>query len=351
MQSYNISLKDSYFCIVFCTAFMDFRTKTNIVSWSHRLSHTDKLLVMGSCFAEHIGGRLERMKFRTIVNPYGVLYNPLSIVEGLMRLMECRFFTKEDLHEFPDGGWNTWLHHSRYSHPDKQAVLTAINENLRSASRQLLEGNMLIVTLGTAWVYRLLDTGEVVGNCHKMPDRCFVRQRLQVQEIVDAFSAIFHRISGFNPQLRVLFTVSPVRHLKDGLHGSQLSKSTLLLAVDALCEKFPERCFYFPAYEIVMDELRDYRFYAEDMAHPSQIAVDYVWQCFVEHCVDGVAQQFMQQWEKVVRALEHRPFHPQSNQYQQFIRQNMSKILELKEKYPYLEIRNEIELCNTLLKP
>ena len=330
---------------------MDFRTKTDITPWDYRLRHSDKLLVLGSCFAEHIGDRLARMKFRTIVNPYGVLYNPLSIAEALTRLIEQRPFTEEELHEFPDGGWNTWLHHSRYSCPDKQAALAAINHSIEEASQQLREANVLILTFGTAWVYRLSDTGEVVGNCHKVPERRFERQRLQVSEITATLATILRRFSNLNPQLRVLFTVSPVRHLKDGLHENQLSKSTLLLAIDELCQMFPEQCHYFPAYEMVMDELRDYRFYAEDMAHPSQQAIAYVWECFVAHCIDADTQLFMQQWEKVVRALEHRPFHPQSEQYQQFVRQNMSKILELKQKYPYLEVQNETALCHTLLRP
>lgn len=321
---------------------MEFRTKTDITAWNYRLRHSDKLLVMGSCFAEHIGGRLEQMKFRTMVNPYGVLYNPLSIAEGLKRLIEHRLFTEEDLHEFPDGGWNTWLHHSRYSHPDKATALSTINDSIETASRQLAEADVLILTLGTAWVYRLQDTNEVVGNCHKVPARRFVRQRLQVREIAEALATILRRTCEINPKLRVLFTVSPVRHLKDGLHGNQLSKSTLLLAIDELCRMFPEQCHYFPAYEIVMDELRDYRFYADDMAHPSSQAVEYVWKCFVEHYIDSEAQLFVQQWEKVIRALEHRPFQPKSEQYKRFFEQTMSKIKEMKERYPYLDIEKEL---------
>lgn len=330
---------------------MDFRTKTDFSVWDYRLRHSDKILVLGSCFAEHIGERLERMKFSTIVNPYGVLYNPLSIAEGLTRLLECRPFAEKELHEFPDGGWNTWLHHSRYSHPDRQTALTAINSSMAMASHQLTEANVLIITLGTAWVYRLGDTGEVVGNCHKVPEREFVRQRLQIEEITDKLAATLLGIRERNPQLRVLFTVSPVRHIKDGLHGNQLSKSVLLLAIDELCRMLPDMCHYFPAYEIVMDELRDYRFYAEDMAHPSKQAVDYVWECFVAQCIDSQAQEFMMQWEKVVRALEHRPFQPSSEQYQKFILQNIAKIAELKERYPYLEVEDEIRKCRSLLEP
>ena len=328
---------------------MDFRTPTEITPLPLRLRHSDKLLVMGSCFADHIGGRLRQMKFRTVVNPYGVLYNPLSIAKALTRLVERQPFTEEELHEFPDGGWNTWLHHSSYSHPDKHEALTAINTSMEKAWDQLADADMLIITLGTAWAYRLVDTGLVVGNCHKVPERRFTRQRLQIQEIIEALDGTIHRISKINPKLRVLFTVSPVRHLKDGLHGNQLSKSTLLLATDELCKLHPERCHYFPAYEIVMDELRDYRFYAEDMAHPSMQAVDYVWECFVENCIDAQAQSFMLQWKKIVRAMQHRPFNSQSEQYKSFIQQTIAQIIELKKSTPYLEVQEEIEHCLSLI--
>lgn len=344
------SSKDAYFCIVFHLTPMEFRTKADISICKYRLQHSDKLLVMGSCFADHIGERLKQMKFRTIVNPYGVLYNPLSIAEGLTRLIEYRPFTEGEMHEFPDGGWNTWLHHSRYSHPDKHTALTSINESIEQSSKLLAEANVLIITFGTAWVYHLNDTNRIVGNCHKIPERNFSRQRLHVQEIIDTYSTLMHYIEKINPRLRILFTVSPIRHLKDGLHGNQLSKSTLLLAIDELCRMYPEKCYYFPAYEIVMDELRDYRFYAEDMAHPSQQAIEYVWLCFVEHCIDTEAQCFMQQWEKVIRALEHRPFRPASEQYQSFILQNLKKIAELKALYPYLDVQEEIERCHSLKK-
>ena len=327
---------------------MDFRTKTKIEDFEHRLHHSDKILVMGSCFADHIGGRLKHMKFRTMVNPFGVLYNPLSIAEGLTRLTICQPFTEEELREFPDGGWNTWLHHSHYSHPNKHTALSAINDSFSRASRLLAEADVLIITFGTAWVYHLNDTNKVVGNCHKIPERHFLRQHLHVQEIIDTYTILLQKIEKVNPKLRILFTVSPVRHLKDGLHGNQLSKSTLLLAIDDLCRTMPDQCYYFPAYEIVIDELRDYRFYAEDMAHPSKQAVDYVWQCFAKHFIDKETQSFMQQWEKVTRALEHQPFRPDSDEYQNFIVQVLRKIAELKEQYPYLEIEEEINRCHSL---
>ena len=328
---------------------MQFTTPTDIQPLSRRIGHDARLLVMGSCFAEHMGTRLQQMKWRAVVNPFGVLYNPLSITEALGRLIDAHRYGEDELVEFPDGGWSTWLHHSRYSHPDRRAALDAINNSMEAAAGMLAQADWLVLTLGTAWVYRLKEDGRVVGNCHKVPEREFVRQRLSVDEIVETFVALLDRLWSINPGARVLLTVSPVRHLKDGLHGNQLSKATLLLAVDELCRRMPERCVYFPAYEVLMDELRDYRFYAEDMSHPSKQAVDYVWERFVEHCTDESAHAFMSEWNKVCRALEHRPFKPDSEQYRAFVRQNMLKIAELKEKYPYLEVQNEIDQCHTLL--
>ena len=308
-------------------------------------------MVMGSCFAEHIGKRLADMKWRAELNPFGVLYNPLSISEALMRLMKFRQYGDEELTCFPDGGWSTWLHHSRYSHSVKEMALATINASLEAGSRALAEADMLVITWGTAWVYQLRNTGEVVGNCHKVPEREFVRYRLSVEEIVAEYTQQLGRLWALNPKVRVLFTVSPVRHLKDTLHGNQLSKATLLLAVDELCRRYPDRLHYFPAYEIVMDELRDYRFYAEDMAHPSAQAVEYVWERFVEHVTDRDAQAFIAEWTKMVRAMAHRPFRPEAEEYKRFVEQNIEKIMALKERYPYLEVQNEIDTWHTLLKP
>ena len=329
---------------------MNFLTTTHITALQPPLKHSDRLMVIGSCFAEHIGKRLAEMKRRTEVNPFGVLYNPLSISMALERLLEHHPYTEAELIHFPDGGWNTWMHHSRYSHPNKGEVLNSINQSMVSASAMLGQTNVLIITLGTAWVYRLKETMQVVGNCHKVPEREFVRQRLTVEEIVDAYTALLARLWAVNPKMRVIFTVSPVRHLKDTLHGNQLSKATLLLAVDELCNRYPEQLHYFPAYEIVLDELRDYRFYAEDMAHPSSQAVEYVWERFVEHMTDHDSQAFITQWSKIAKALAHRPFHPEAKEYKQFVLQNKMKIETLKEKYPYLEVEEEINTCNMLCK-
>ena len=330
---------------------MQLLTPTHISPLHPALRHSDRVVVMGSCFAEHIGARLSEMKWRTVVNPFGVLYNPLSIAEAMGRLISARPYTEEELTLYPHGGWSTWMHHSRYAHPDKETALQLINGSLAIGSQMLAQADMLIVTLGTAWVYRQKETNQVVGNCHKVPERTFTRQRLTVEETVEAMAAMLAQLWEVNPSLRMIITVSPVRHLKDTLHGNQLSKATLLLAVDELCRRFTDRVHYFPAYEIVMDELRDYRFYADDMAHPSPQAVEYVWERFVEHMTHREAQDFMTQWTKVARALAHRPFRPEGEEYKEFVRQNMLRIMELKEKFPYLEVQNEIDTCHTLLKP
>lgn len=330
---------------------MDFRTKTQFPPTNWRLNHADRLTVMGSCFAEHIGLRLQRMKFRCEVNPFGVLYNPLSIAEALHRLHKRKFFSENELYLFADGGWNSWLHHSKFSMPNKEEALNNINDHINRSASHLSTTDTLIITWGTAWVYRLVNSGEIVGNCHKQPDKLFIRQQLSVEQIIETYTQLFDTIWAKQPQLHILFTISPIRHLKDGLHGNQLSKATLLLAMNELCKKYPDRCHYFPAYEIVIDELRDYRFYAEDMAHPSQQAIDYVWECFMNNYMSKSAKEFITNWEKISRALDHKPFHPEAEEYKNFVNLNLQKIIELKKQMPYLEVQNEISLCHTLLKP
>ncbi len=288
------------------------------------------------------------MKWQTDVNPFGVLYNPQSIAQALTMLASRCALTEEELTLFPNEGWSTWMHHSTFSCLERSEALALINARMEQASQMLLNADTLIITFGTAWVYRLRETGQTVGNCHKMPERLFIRQHLSVDEIIEEYAALLEQLWSTNPELRIIFTISPVRHLKDTLHGNQLSKSTLLLAVDALCQRFPEKSYYFPAYEIVIDELRDYRFYADDMAHPSPQAVEYVWERFVEHCTDAEAQRFMAQWAKVTKALEHRPFRPDSPQYRSFVAQTLNTINELKDQYPHIEVDKEICLCNTL---
>ena len=313
-----------------------------------RLDHRQQLLLMGSCFAQHVGERLRDGGLRCEVNPYGVLYNPLSLSTALREMMTGKTYTEADL--YAHGGlWHSPMHHGDFSSAEAGETLRRINSRLAGA-RQALEGlDVLLLTWGSAWVYEDVQTGRVVGNCHKRPESCFRRRRLSVEEIVADQAVLLQRLLAQRPALQVVLTVSPVRHLRDGLHGNQLSKSTLLLAAEALQAAWPGQVHYFPAYEIVVDELRDYRFYADDMTHPSPLAVDYVWERFVEAFFAPATRQVADDCAALHRMLAHRPLHPEGEEYRRFLGQILLKLDQLTEKYPYLDLDLEREQCRIRL--
>ena len=312
------------------------------------MNHSHRLMLLGSCFATHIGARLAEAGFRCDVNPYGVLYNPLSIDAALREMIAGKVYTLADLH-LHQGLWHSPMHHGDFSSPSPEEALQRINARLRRAADELDGLDYLLLTWGTAWVYEDRRTGRVVGNCHKQPEKDFLRRRLSVDEIVlDVVSLL----SGFlvrNGRLKVVLTVSPIRHVRDGLHANQLSKATLLLAAERLEDAFPDRVYYFPAYELVLDELRDYRFYADDLAHPSDLAVRYVWERFTQWCLDPEAVRLMADYEDIRKALAHRPLHPESGEYKRFLEQIVLKMERLNGKYPYFDLQNERDICLTLL--
>lgn len=327
---------------------MNFRTQVELPENETEICHSERLMLLGSCFTENIGNLLSENKFRCEVNPFGILYNPMSIAEALKEVMAKKQYAKADLF-FAGGLWHSWMHHGAFSSADVQECIQLINERLTKASEWLDTCDWLMVTWGTAYIYVHKDSGAIVGNCHKQPDQLFIRRKLSVEEIIGEWESLLNKLRQRNPNLKVLFTVSPIRHVKDGMHGNQLSKSTLLLAVHELIERCPN-CFYFPSYEIVMDELRDYRFYAEDMVHPSPLAIEYIWECFCSAYMKEGTRAIMQEWKVIRKGLEHRPFHPESEAYRKFLSQIVLKINQLKEKLPYFEVQNEIELCETRLK-
>lgn len=328
---------------------MNFSTLVELPRGEFQISHTDRLMLFGSCFAGNIGRLLVQNKFRCDVNPFGVLYNPLSILEALGRIMEGKDYTADNLF-FHQGNWHSPMHHSSFSDPLPQVCLAGINRRLCDASRELPRTDYMLVTFGTASVYKQKETGAVVGNCHKLPESYFNRSLLGTDEVVSLFSRCIASLSKVNPQMKWLFTVSPIRHIKDGMHANQLSKSVLLLSIHELKTLFPEKVFYFPAYELVMDELRDYRFYADDMLHPSSLAVSYIWECFVNSYFSKETLDFMRQWGDIIKALNHKAFEPSSEKYKSFLMQNVLRINRAKEKYPYLDVEKELELCHTLLR-
>ncbi len=327
---------------------MEFRTKVELPVGRWMIRHADRLMLWGSCFAENIGRLLTDNKFSCLVNPYGILYNPMSIARAINELMDGKLYDRSDL-RFSDGLWYSLMHHSRFSATDAASCLERINGSLDEARCRLKEAEWLILTFGTARVYEWKETGEIVGNCHKLPDGCFDRRLLDVDEIVSAYAGMLSRLRKMNPKVQILFTVSPIRHAKDGLHGNQLNKSVLLLAIDRLCSRY-DCCHYFPSYEIMMDELRDYRFYADDMLHPSPLAVEYIWECFRSTFFDKQTQEAMQAWNAIRKGLEHVPFDADSESYRRFLSQILLKIGRLKEKFPYLDVQNEIILCQARLK-
>ncbi len=326
---------------------MNFRTQVERPERVSEIGYSDRLLLLGSCFAENIGKLLVANKFCCDVNPYGILYNPLSIARALCEMAEGMVYTEQNLFK-ADGIWHSWMHHGSFSSDiSAEDCLNCINSRLSKATDTLATTDWLVVTWGTAFVYE--HEGQVVGNCHKQPDRLFSRRRLSEDEIVERWTDVLSNLHRLNPSLKVMFTVSPIRHAKDGMHGNQLSKSTLLLAIDQLCENF-SYCHYFPSYEIMMDELRDYRFYADDMLHPSSLAVEYIWECFCQTYFSKDTLQAMKEWNEIQKALQHKPFRPQSEAYRQFLSQIMLKIERMKQKFPYIDAQNEIELCQSLSK-
>ena len=342
-------LKDMSAIVVTGGLLMNFYTPVEIPGSLPQLTHADRLMLFGSCFATHIGMRLTNAKFRCDVNPYGVLYNPLSISAALREIVEGKRYAQDDLFFFREC-WHSPMHHGDFSSSSVEETLRIINERIASAHNTVFNADCLLLTFGTAWVYEQKHTGRIVGNCHKQPEKEFTRRRLEVDEIVLDYTSLLSGLLARNLDLKVIFTVSPIRHVRDGLHANQLSKATLLLAVDRLQAAFPENVFYFPAYELVLDELRDYRFYAEDMVHPSEVAVQYVWERFSSACFSPETLQIIEESENIRRALAHKPFHPGSEEYKRFLGQIVLKIDRLNGKYPYLDFQKERELCHIRLK-
>ena len=283
---------------------MFFRTEVLIPKPSFSIRPLQRMLFVGSCFADNIGRRFEEEKFRVVVNPYGVMYNPVSILHTV----------------------------GRYVDENRDSLAAARPEGESGREVPLVA----VFTLGTNHVYRLKETGEIVDNCQKRPQRLFQEEELTIDQCRDALAEAVDKLRGIVPGVQVIITVSPIRYAKYGFHGSQLSKATLLLAADRLCREYG-CCSYFPAYEIVNDELRDYRFYKEDMLHPSDQAVAYIWERFSAAYFSKETNAFLEKWRPIKAALNHRPFNPDSEEHQIFMQRTQEKIEELKRQYPELE--------------
>lgn len=314
---------------------MDFRIPVEIPPYPFRIGPSDRGLVVGSCFAAHIGGWLRSGKMPLCVNPFGVLYNPASISQALERLASGRLFGEDELFE-NNGLWHSFGHHGDFSGQDRETTLAKINHALTDGTAALTKADYLMLTLGTAWVYEW--QGKVVANCHKLPAREFTRRRLSVAEIVGMLAEQIDRW----PEKKVILTVSPVIHRGDGMVENQLSKSSLIVAAHELVSRFPERVSYFPAYEIVTGELRDYRFYAEDMCHPSPLAVGVVRERFAEGLLSPEAVSLVADAAELRRAMDHRPLHQESMEYERFRAKMRQKAETLQRRYKNADFAEEL---------
>ncbi|MFA7043158.1 MAG: GSCFA domain-containing protein [Bacteroidales bacterium] len=327
---------------------MEFRTAIPVQISDFHLAHTDRMMILGSCFAENIGLLLRESGFRVSLNPFGVLYNPASVGTALHRLWQDQTFREEELVEH-DGFYHSFSHHSSFSGTDPKSTLEKINKAFNQAVVDLKDATCLIITFGTSWVYTLPSTDQIVANCHKMPEENFLRRRLTVHEIEYFYIELLEMLFQKKPDLKVLFTVSPIRHLKDGVHENTLSKATLHLAIEDLCESF-DHVFYFPAYELLMDDLRDYRFYAEDMVHPSAIAQRYIWDYFSDTCFTKSTKEIVHQVQQIRKAMEHKPFHPEDEAYKRFAKKNIAILELLAAKAPEIDLNKERRFFEQILE-
>ena len=308
-----------------------FRTEIEIAPPAEGIDHTKKVFALGSCFAESISERLSKAKFTVATNPFGVLFNPLSIANALERLNDTRSFAVCDIQAGKESFFSFDAHSSLDGKTQTEAFGN-LNKAVAQGAKALHESDWVVLTFGTAWVYE--KAGMVVANCHKQPSSEFERRRLSVGEIVERYEALF---KGVLHDKKVVLTVSPVRHLGDGLQENSVSKAILRLAIEELVAKY-ENAFYFPSYEILIDDLRDYRYYGEDMAHPSKVAVDYVWERFCKAMLSQEAQELLPEIEKIVTAATHRPFNPESEAHKIFCR----KMIERAKSLPRVNFDEEI---------
>lgn len=281
-------------------------TVTPLKGHTSLIDHSHPVVMLGSCFTDNVGQRLIKQLFNCVVNPFGTLYNPASIAGAMLDLLYGRTFTRDELFEH-EGRWHSWNHHSRFSHPDADTALDMMNREASRTREAMEHASALIITFGTAYMWRHNDSNRVVANCHKLPPANFSRELLTPVQIASLWKKILRELDARFPDMHVIFTVSPIRHLAQGAHNNQLSKSTLLMGVDRIVSEFPDKAVYFPSYEIMVDDLRDYRFYASDMIHPSDVAVDYIYDIFAASFMNDATRRLAADCEKLFRRISHRP--------------------------------------------
>jgi len=319
---------------------MDFHLSFDPPDLPEKINLRDKIMLSGSCFTEHMSAKFSHYKFQIMDNPHGILFNPVSLARSIQACITKQVYTEQDI--FLDQGiWASWDFHSRYADPDPLTSLSSMNQATETGHHFLKNAQWLILTFGSAFVYQL-ENGRVVANCHKAPAKLFRKRLLSADEVLSELDNLIHRVFLFNPGIRIIFTISPVRHLRDGFVENNRSKAVLIQAVHHLVNKF-DKIFYFPSYELVIDDLRDYRFYAEDMVHPNYQATNYVWEKFADSSITDSTRETMKEIHKLKAAVLHKPLHPDSVNHREFLKKNLSVTMELASRFPFLDLREELK--------
>ncbi|MCX2717998.1 GSCFA domain-containing protein [Lentiprolixibacter aurantiacus] len=312
---------------------MELQTRIPLHKESPSIDYGSKVLLLGSCFAEHIGAKLAYYQFQSCINPLGIYFHPKAIEGLIQRLVRERAFTREDVFMLNEQ-WHSFEAHSRVSQNSEEALLEVLNKQLKATQAAITQATHIFITLGSAWGYQLRENGKWVANCHKVPQKQFAKVLWEVEDIQTCLGSIIDMIGHLNTDVQVVFSVSPVRHLKDGFVENQRSKAHLITAVQKLVAS--DKVSYFPAYELMMDELRDYRFYAVDMVHPNELAVDYIWEKFRQSWIDEEAYKDMEEVCAIRKGMAHRPNFPESESHQKFLQALQLRTAAIQERYPFM---------------
>jgi len=299
------------------------------------IDYSSKLVLLGSCFAENIAEKFSYYKFQNEVNPLGVLFHPIAILDLLTRAHENNPYSEKDIF-FSNGCWQSFQSHSRLNSISQIEILDHLNKALKSTQDQLKNASHVILTFGTAWVYEHIQSKTIVANCHKQPQKEFEKSILSIDQLQDTFNSIISILKSFNPKVTVVFSISPVRHLKDGFVENNLSKAHLITALHSVINT-TENTHYFPSYEFLMDELRDYRFYKQDMVHPNQIAIDYVWEKFQPIWIDADVNPIMQEVNQLQKGFAHKPFNPLAEEHAIFLSSLAKKAKAMESRFPFMK--------------
>jgi hypothetical protein len=328
---------------------MEFRTTFPIIQSEFSIDYETPVMFIGSCFSAEMGKKMEEGRMQVLINPAGTVYNPASICNNLEAIIENRKFTITDLNKYGNL-FISFSHYTNFSNEDKDIALDKINSSTQNAHLFLKNAKMLFITFGTSRVYRLRETGRIVSNCHKLPDSNFTGELLDVEEIIRLWGSLLEKLNNFNKDLKVIFTVSPVRHWKDGAHGNQVSKSILFLGIEQLLGNQEVACGYFPAYELMMDDLRDYRFYAKDMIHPSAEALDYIWEAFTETYFTPETKRIWREINDITLAINHRFVTDSRKGKKDFALGMLRRITDAEKKHPYICLDKEKSYFVNLLE-